>query len=363
MTGPTAGAGSSLRATSTTASAWRRQKSRQAGIRPVGGLPRPAAPGRGRARPAPGRRGRPRPGSTTHRCWRSRVPSASPHGSDLLRRAARPARRRRPPTPARAAARAAPPPPAVRSRSATWPSTNRAADGSVASTSSNAARGISTSGRVAAGPHRGRALLTGEQRQLAQHLSRAELAHHGAADLHLEPAGAHDVRRPRRVALADQPPPGRQVDDAGRAPPAGCGPPSGSTRDSGSSDRSTASAAPSAAGTAHSAGGVRCEHDRRPVVVDVLLRRGGPEPAQRQGDHGHDHERDDRQHPAVVQRRRPPSPASGRRGSPRARRSRARRRAGGRSTPRRTRWRSGPRGRRPARRCRAAAASRRRRCR
>ena len=84
----------------------------------------------------------------------------------------RPGRRRRPPRPARAAPARRPPLPAVRSRSATWPSTNRAAAGSVASTSSKRLAGDLEQRGVAAGAHGGRARLAGEQRELAEHLRR-----------------------------------------------------------------------------------------------------------------------------------------------------------------------------------------------
>ena len=69
-------------------------------------------------------------------------------------------------------------------------------------------------GRVAACTDRRGPRLAGEQGQLAQDLSRAELADGPAPDLHLEATAPHDVRRPGRVALADQPGAGG---DGGRA--------------------------------------------------------------------------------------------------------------------------------------------------
>ena len=90
--------------------------------------------------------------------------------------------------------------------------------GRSASACSNASRGISQTTRVAPGAHAGRAGLAGEQRELAEHLARPQLAHDPAAHLDLEPAAAHDVRRSRRLALAHQPGAGRHRHAAARRP-------------------------------------------------------------------------------------------------------------------------------------------------
>ena len=194
---------------------------------------RRAAPGRGRARPAPARRGRPRPGATTDRCVRQ--PACRARRRPRRRRCPGAGRRRPRPRPARVARGRGARRPAVRSRSATWPSTNRAAAGSVASTSSKASRGISSTVESRRARTAGRARLAGQQRELAEHLRRAELAHHRPS--------TSTSRRPVRTTYAD---PGgspsrishvagrRRSTHPGGAPRAGAGRRSGSAASSGS---------------------------------------------------------------------------------------------------------------------------------
>ena len=62
--------------------------------------------------------------------------------------------------------------------------------------------------RVAPGADAGGPRLAGQERQLADHLTRTELAHDRSGDVDLQPAAAHDVRRAGRIAGPDQPVPG-----------------------------------------------------------------------------------------------------------------------------------------------------------
>ena len=290
--GTPAGTATRRRATRTTASAWRRQKSLQAASPRRPTRRRRGAPGR--AASAPSRAsGSTTPGKTTDRCVASRAQ-------------ARPRRRRRP------AARVqaddgdhcglGPPVrrcrwPAVRRRSATWVSTVRAAAGRSRAVAAKAVARHLEHRRVAAGTDARRALLAGQQRQLAQHVARSELAHEPST-CDLEPPATHDVRRTRRVALPDQPRP-RADSRCGRAglEPApgavGAGREASGRRRGRSAAAGRAESAPWAAG---SSGSSRrgSPSSTSSVSVDECSRRGAGRPRR-------PHERDDREHPAVAE--------------------------------------------------------------
>ena len=203
--------------------------------------------------------------------------------------------------------------PAVRSRSATWRSTNRAAAGSsLDGLLEGLARQLADH-RVPPGPHAGRARLAGQERELAEHLARPELADDPAAHLDLEAAATDDERRPGRVALAHQPDAGRHRQQARgvlELPRASAG--RAATR--GTSERSFATAATgrgARAGAGSGSGGSTTAG--RCVGRVLLLRRVVGHAAAASDDERRQHEGDDREHPAVAERRRRPRRASARR--------------------------------------------------
>ncbi len=157
-------------------------------------------------------------------------------------------------------------------------------------------------GGVATGAHRGRARLAGEQGELPQHLARPELAHDRLVDEDLEAPRAHGEGRPGRVALGHQHGTGRQLDRTGRALQTTqgvrgqggeqwqVGEVDGIVRAQPRRDRPVGR-------------GIRREHHRGPLGDDVLVLDGRPDATERERQHGDDDERDDREHPALVQRR------------------------------------------------------------
>ena len=114
--------------------------------------------------------------------------------------------------------------------------------------------------------------------------------------------------RPLRTAYADpggspcadQHRAGRQVDDQGRAlepVPRGVGE-RGQQRQP---ERSSSSVRAQGRGDGPLGRGVRRQDDGWPFVDDLLVLERGVDPAQRQGEHRDDQERDDGEHPAVVE--------------------------------------------------------------
>ena len=196
---PAGRASASPRATRTTASAWRRQKSRHAASGPVavgvGHEQHPVVLALGPVRPS----GPTTPGATTAQCSRSR----------------RPQQRRRPRRPPLTAVQAdhAPPTRRAAGRSASARAPRRCAAGRPPGSARTARRpgrwraDSSASGdleqrRVAARPHAGRPRLPGEQCQLAR-APRPDPAHGPRVPPTTTSSRprAHDVRRPGRVAL------------------------------------------------------------------------------------------------------------------------------------------------------------------
>ena len=252
------GASDPLRATSTTASAWRRQKSRQDAS--VGSAPSSATrTTRSWSRSARSRPSGPiTPGATTSRCTARRRVRA-PATSAAPEPACRPTTAITDGCGGRVRGGG---PPAVRSRSATWVSTKRAAAASVASIVSKASLGISSTveSRRARTPAErcspvSRASSPSTSPGPSSRTSRS-------ATCDVEPARPHHVRGARRVSLAHQPGPGGDRHDLGRLLEAAAG-----------LDRQRRQHRDVGEVTEVDAGPRRC---RRPIVGGSAGRRGPP---------------------------------------------------------------------------------------
>ena len=165
------------------------------------------------------------------------------------------ARRRRPPAGCGRARPRRRAPPAVRSRSATWVSTNRAAAGSVASIVSKASRGISSTVESR------RARTPAERCSPVSRASSPSTSPGPSSRTSRPPTSTssrpapHDVRGARRVALAQQPGPGGHRHEPGRALEAAPRVDAAAPPACGTSERSTAVGRGRPAGAAPVAGG------------------------------------------------------------------------------------------------------------